>query len=130
MGDFLNKNFVWILAAGVGIWFYRKADDKAKEITKPIGQALAQVTMFFNGNSDIKYTNAGFFLNPEKLDSSLKVIGGKNSYWYRAILLAHDAHKQFLDEIFDSDLRLKNQYKKLLNGRVDAETIETAARGW
>lgn len=128
MGNFLNKNFVWLLLAAAGVYVYKQIDEKSKVLTKPIGNALAEMQFLFNGSNRIEYVNAGFFLNPEKLDSTLQIIGGKNSYWYRAMVEAHKAHQLFLDEIFDSDLRLRPMYKPLLNGLVDYDTITTAAK--
>ncbi len=126
MGNFLTKNFVWLLAAGVGVYFYKQVDEKSKAITKPIGNFLAQVQFAINNSGDIKYPNAGFFLNSEKLDYTLKV---NNLVWFDAIEKLHPAHKVFLDEIFDSDKRLKNQYRPLLNGLVDADSIQTVKKG-
>ncbi|QBJ00806.1 hypothetical protein [Pseudoalteromonas phage GXT1010] len=128
MGKFLNKNLLLILAAAVGVYVYRQIDEKSKAITKPIGNALAEIQFLFNGSNRIEYVNAGFFLNPDKLDHSLRVIGGGESYWYRAMVESHKAHQLFLDEIFDSDFRLRPMYKPLLNGLVDYETITTAAK--
>ncbi|MBO7927996.1 hypothetical protein J5X91_17280 [Pseudoalteromonas sp. K222D] len=94
--------------------------------TLPIAKAIAGVTGFINGNHPIKYPTAGFFLNADKLDYTLKI---KDLMWLKAMTLTHDDHEGFLNQIFDSDLRLKNEYRPLLNNLVDAETIAAAAKG-
>ena len=49
--------------------------------------------------------------------------------WLYAITKLNDDNEALLNEIFDGELRLKNQYRPLLNGLVDSETIAAAAKG-
>ena len=48
--------------------------------------------------------------------------------WLKAMAMTHEKHEDMLNEIFDSDLRVKPIYHSLIGGLVSPETIATAAR--
>ena len=129
MVKLLERNAPLLIALLGAYWVMNNFIDKGREltapITKPVSKVLAEIQFFVNGSNYIKYPNAGFFLNPEKLDYTLKIA---DMQWLKAIAMAHDDHEGFLNEIFDSDLRLKNQYRPLLSGLVDSESIAAAAK--
>ncbi|WP_240503658.1 MULTISPECIES: hypothetical protein [Pseudoalteromonas] len=43
MGNFISKNLSLLLTLGAGYWLYQKINVSSKVITKPIGQALAEI---------------------------------------------------------------------------------------
>jgi len=129
MVKLLERNAPLLIALLGAYWVMNNFIDKGREltapITKPVSKVLAEIQFFVNGSNYIKYPNAGFFLNPEKLDYTLKIA---DMQWLKAMAMAHDDHEDFLNEIFDNDLRLKNQYRPLLSGLVDSESIAAAAK--
>ncbi|KPH92752.1 hypothetical protein AMS57_02125 [Pseudoalteromonas undina] len=106
--------------------FVEKGREITAPITKPVSKALAEIQFLINGSNYITRAWAGFYLEQSKLDYTLKVV---DMQWLYAITKLNDGNEALLNEIFDSDLRLKNQYRPLLNGLVDAETIAAAAKG-
>lgn len=129
MGKIIERSLPPLIALFGVYWLINNFVEKGREITapitRPVSEALAKIQFALNGSNYIKYPNAGFYLDSSKLDYTLKVV---DLQWLKAMSLTHDAHEHFLNEIFDSDLRLKNQYRPLLNGLVDADTIATAAK--
>ncbi|AVJ51882.1 structural protein [Pseudoalteromonas phage Cr39582] len=123
MANFLTKNFVWILAAGVGVWFYQKADNAAKTATKPIADFLAELQFLVNGSNYVKFPNAGFVLTRDALQDDFIAYDDRIKAW----LGTHDRHKDFLAEILDHDRRVKPVYRKLIGNIIDASTIRTAS---
>lgn len=127
MGKIIKQNIPTIVALVAAYFMFNRFIDSARltvsPITKPVSKALAEIQFFVNGSNYIKREWAGFFLNSAKLDYTLKI---RDFEWLHAMTLLHDAHEDFLNEIFDNDLRLKNKYRPLLNGLVDSETIAAA----
>lgn len=106
--------------------FIEKGREITAPITRPVSKALAEIQFLVNGSNYITRAWAGFYLEQSKLDYTLKVA---DMQWLYAITKLNDGNEVLLNEIFDSDLRLKNQYRPLLNGLVDSETIAAAAKG-
>lgn len=123
MAKFMTKNFVWLLAAGAGIWFYQKADNAAKTAAKPIADFLAELQFLINGSNYIKVSNAGFVLTRDSMNDEYIVYENRIRAW----LGTHDRHKDFLAEILDNDRRVKPQYRVLIANLVDKATIRTAS---
>ena len=105
--------------------FIKTSREAIAPATKPISKLLAEIQFFMNDSSYIKYPNAGFVLNRDKLDYNYKIA---NTTWLKAMAAAHPDHEGFLNEIFDGNLTLKPIYHPLLNAVVDADSIATAAR--
>ena len=105
--------------------FIKTSREAIAPVTKPISKLLAEIQFFVNDSSYIKYPNAGFVLNRDKLDHNYKIA---NMTWLKAMVAAHDDHEGFFNEIFDDSLILKPIYRPLLNATVTADSIATAAR--
>lgn len=130
MAKFLDRNWSTILLLLGGYYAYSQIVLRGREaiapVTRPISKILAEIQFAVNGSNYIRYPNAGFYLDPSKLDYTYKVV---DMQWLKAMSLTHDDHEDYLNEIFDADLRLKPQYRVLIDGLVDAETITIAAKG-
>ncbi len=128
-GRYLMNTVKWALIIGAGYFIYRKMaapleafDKTVNTLTRPVAQALAEVQFLVNGSHYIKSPNSEFYLNSDKLDSNYKVI---DKVWLKAIYLKHDDNGDLIEEIFDPYLRLKPKYYPLLNGLVDATTVNS-----
>lgn len=126
MGNFISKNVSLMLAVAAAYYVYKQIDEKSKVITKPIGQALAEIQFLLNGSNYIKVPNPGFFLNPDKLDTNFKV---KDKTWLKAMTMTHDDHQDLIEQIFDGDFVLKPRYQVLIGQAVTAGSIATADKG-
>lgn len=126
MANFLDRNWSTILLLLGGYYAYSQMVLRGREavapLTKPVSRALAEVQFFLNGSNYIKYPNAGFYLDPSKMDFNNKVT---DMTWLKAMTLTHDDHEAMLNHIFDNTLTLKPQYRVLIGGIVDAESIAT-----
>jgi len=125
MVEFVKQNFGAILLAGVGLWLYKQTQKGAELVAKPIGSMLAEIQFKLNGSNYITYPNAGFYLNPDKLNDDYSV---RDKIWLKAMYLAHDKHPEFIEQIFDPHLRLKPIYKPLIGQIVSEGSIATAAK--
>lgn len=117
----------WALIIGASYFLYRKMaaplealDQTVKKLTRPVAQALAEVQFIINGSNYIKSPTSEFYLNPDKLDGDFKVV---DKVWLKAVYLKHDSNGDLIEEIFDPYLRLKPKYYPLVNGLVDATTV-------
>ncbi|MEZ7206439.1 hypothetical protein [Pseudoalteromonas sp. DY56-GL79] len=122
MGNFLSKNLSLLLTIGGIYYIYKYIDSGSKSFTEPLGNLLAKFQFELNGSHDIERSWAGFFLDPDKLDDSLKV---KDSLWISAIKGLNPLHADLLHEIFDADWRLKPLYRPLIGGEVSPQSIAT-----
>ena len=68
MGNFISKNLSLGLTLFAVYWLYKKLDMSSKAVTKPIGNALAEIQMWANGSHPIYREWTGFYLDPDKLD--------------------------------------------------------------
>ncbi|NWL16317.1 hypothetical protein FHG08_11505 [Pseudoalteromonas sp. Scap03] len=130
MGKIFERSLPALISLFGVYWLINNFVEKGREITapitKPVSKALAEIQFFVNGSNYITRAWAGFYLEQSKLDYTLKVA---DMQWLYAITKLNDGNEALLNEIFDSDLRLKSQYRPLLNGLVDADTIAAAAKG-
>ncbi len=130
MGKIIERSLPAIISLLGVYWlinnFVEKGREMAAPITKPVSKALAEIQFLVNGSNYITREWAGFYLDGSKLDHTLKVA---DMQWLYAITKLNDGNEALLNEIFDNELRLKNQYRPLLNGLVDSETIAAAAKG-
>lgn len=130
MGKIFERSLPALISLFGVYWLINNFVEKGREITapitKPVSKALAEIQFMINGSNYITRAWAGFYLDASKLDYTLKVA---DMQWLYAITKLNDGNEALLNEIFDSDLRLKNQYRPLLNGLVDSETIAAAAKG-
>tara|TARA_B100000700_G_scaffold37798_1_gene37456 strand:- start:2572 stop:2973 length:402 start_codon:yes stop_codon:yes gene_type:complete len=133
MGKFLTVNFPYLLLAAAGLYvlkkgktFYDAADNIAAGITRPVADALAEIQFTLNGSGYIKYPNPGFYLNPDKLGADYEVL---DRTWLKAMYLTHEDHGDYIEQIFDPQLKLKPAYYPLIGQEVNASTIVTALKG-
>lgn len=130
MGKIIERSLPALISLLGVYWLINNFVQKGREITapitKPVSKALAEIQFIVNGSNYITRAWAGFYLDASKLDYTLKVA---DMQWLYAITKLNDGNEALLNEIFDNELRLKNQYRPLLNGLVDAETIAAAAKG-
>jgi len=129
MADVIERNlptiFIMCAAYYALTQFIKKSRAAIAPATKPVSKLLAEIQFFMNDSNYIKYPNAGFYLNSEKLDFNYKIT---NMTWLKAVAASHADHEDFLNEIFDDNLTLKPVYHPLLNAEVTADSIATAAR--
>ncbi|MFK3865174.1 hypothetical protein [Pseudoalteromonas rhizosphaerae] len=131
--QFVSKAFERNLPTFIGLFgiywmlnnFIKKGQEITAPLTKPVSKALTEFQFFVNDSNYIKYPNAGFYLNPAKINYEYKVI---DMEWLHAITMTHDDHEVFLNEIFDENLILKPIYRPLIGAEVSAASIATAAR--
>lgn len=130
MGKIIERSLPALISLLGVYWlinnFVQKGREMTAPITKPVSKALAEIQFLVNGSNYITREWAGFYLDGSKLDYTLKVA---DMQWLYAIAKLNQGNEALLNEIFDNDLRLKNQYRPLLNGLVDSETIAAAAKG-
>lgn len=129
MGKIFERSLPALISLFGVYWLINNFVEKGREITapitRPVSKALAEIQFIVNGSNYITRAWAGFYLDASKLDYTLKIA---DMQWLYAITKLNDGNEALLNEIFDSDLRLKNQYRPLLNGLVDSETIAAAAK--
>lgn len=130
MGKIIERSLPALISLLGVYWLINNFVQKGREITapitKPVSKALAEIQFLVNGSNYITREWTGFYLDGSKLDYTLKVA---DMQWLYAIAKLNQGNEALLNEIFDNDLRLKNQYRPLLNGLVDSETIAAAAKG-
>ncbi|WP_462172020.1 hypothetical protein [Pseudoalteromonas xiamenensis] len=126
MANTLKNNLVPLTVFVIAAWFYHKAQKGAAIIAKPVGSLLAELQFAVNGSNYIKYTAPGFFLNPDKLNPDNTV---NDRLWLKAMYMAHEKHEQFIEQLFDPNLRLRPEYSVLIGQIVDEGSIATALKG-
>lgn len=120
MGNFISKNLSLGLTLFAVYWLYKKLDMSSKAVTKPIGNALAEIQMWANGSHPIYREWTGFYLDPDKLGQHYFI---RDPYWYKAIVQLNEGNKLLLDEIFTPEKQLKRKYRVLIANEVTPETV-------
>lgn len=67
MAFFSDKQFfiVVVLVVAIGAYIRHRANEAAKDYTKPAGEALARITQWLNGSHDVEINNEDFILHRE-----------------------------------------------------------------
>ncbi|MGA4608470.1 MULTISPECIES: hypothetical protein [Pseudoalteromonas] len=126
MGNFISKN-VSLFATLYGVWWvYNYFKVESKPFTKSVASVLAEIQFAANGSNYIKYPNAGFVLDPDKLNPDYTV---RDKTWLKAMSMTHDDHMDYLERLFDGNLQLRPRYQPLIGQIVTAQALDMIDKG-
>lgn len=107
--------------AGAAWLIYRSAkglDTTIDAVASPIGNALASISMWFNGNFDIKASSAGVLLYKDSLSNPEPGVYIMSAQRQESWAAMHQDNQRILDKILMPDGQVKPAYLGYLDNQI------------
>lgn len=93
---------------------HKSGQDAFAPFSNNIGKTLANVSMWLRGSHAVEFTQGGFYLDSNYIDSWYQITG----YWLESIKNTHPDNAKILAALVSPDGRIKEQFRHLIDGPV------------